>query len=538
MMTKIKEILLAIILILLILPSLQNRLNILKIKPLEGDFILAKKPVFSKQAWSTGAFQFNYNNWLEENIGLRPHFVRLNNQIDYSLYRITHAEGVIVGKKDVLFEYDYIRAYLGDDFIGKQTLDKKMRRLKFMQEFLKKEKNIHLLLILEPSKARYEPEYIPESFNPDQRTLSNYEYILELAGKHNIDHLDLNQYFLQMKDTASYPLYPQYGVHWSVYGMSQILDTLVNFIEYKTNLKLPDIYVDSIEITKELRETDYDAGKPLNLLWTLPHGEMAYPIFRFEENPAKDKPNVLTVADSYYWNIFNTKLPYYLFNNEAFWYFNALVYPDYYKEPLKVESLNLKTEVEKQDVILIMVTERFQFKYDWRFVDNIYELYTPNFEPDYHYRFENNVRMNLGTFDELAQQAIESELSLEEIIYNEADYIFSTENLSKYVEYAGPEYYIKTILSDTNWMQEVESKAKAKEITTDQMLELDANHMFNNQFPEVYKKYYGILKNKEVIRNDSIWMDSIRQKAAHYYLTIDEMVHQDAIWLYNNQNNK
>jgi len=62
--------------------------------------------------------------------------------------------------------------------------------------------------------------------------------------------------------------------------------------------------------------------------------------------------------------------------------------------------------------------------------------------------------------------------------------------------------------------------------------------MFNNQFPEVYKKYYGILKNKEVIRNDSIWMDSIRQKAAHYYLTIDEMIHQDAIWLYNNQNKK
>jgi len=508
------------------------------IKPLEGDFILTEKPEFSKPAWGTGTFQTKYNNWLEENIGFRPHFVRLNNQIDYSLYRHVHAEGVIVGKKDILYEYDYIRAYLGGDFIGEQTIDKKMRRLKFMQEFLKKDKNIHLLFILEPSKARFEPEYIPDSFYPDQRTLSNYECMLKLIEKYNIDHLDLNLYFLQMKDTASYPLYPQYGVHWSVYGMSQILDALVNFIEYQTNLKLPDIYIDSLEITKELRQTDYDAGKPLNLLWTLPHDDMAYPAFRFEENTDKDKPNVLAVADSYYWNIFNSKLPHYLFNNEAFWYFNALVYPDYYYEPLKVENLDLKTEVEKQDIILIMVTERFQFKYDWKFVDNIYELYTPNFEPDYHYKFENDVRMNLGKFDELAQQAIKSELSLEEIIYNEADYMFATENLPKYVEHVGPEYYKKTILSDTIWMKEIERKAKTNEISTEEMLEIDANYMFKNQFPEVYNRYYGIQQNKEVIRNDSSWMESIRQKAAHYYLTIDEMIHQDAIWLYNNQNKK
>ena len=535
-MTKIKKILFAFVLILLILPSLQNRFNIFKVKPLEGDFELIEKPEYSKAGWNGGELQRQYNNWLEENIGFRSFFVRINNQIDYSFYRIVHAEGVIVGKKDVLYEYDYIRAWLGDDFIGKRTLDKKMRRLKYMQEYLKKEKNIHLLFILEPSKARFEPEFIPDSYDPEHRTISNYEYMVKLANKYNICYLDLNHYFLQMKDTASYLLYPQYGVHWSIYGMSLAVDTLISFMEHQTNLDLPDIYIDSIEVSKKFRDTDYDAGKPLNLLWTLPHEAMAYPVFRFEENPEKERPNVLAVADSYYWNIFNTRLPHHLFNNEAFWYFNSLVYPDFYYEPLYVEELDLKTEVEKQDVILIMVTERFLYKYDWRFVDNIYELYTPYFEPDFHYRYENDVRINLGLFDQLAMDAMGSELSLEEIIHREADFLFATEDLPEYIGTYGPAYYEKMISNDTNWMGEIERKAIEKDIPVDQMLMTDVDYMFKNEYPDIYESHYGIKRIEAIILNDPEWLESIKQKAAENYLTFDEMIRQDAIWLYNNQN--
>jgi len=534
-MIKVKKILLGFVLLLLMLPLLQNRLHIFKVKPLDGDFVMLEKPEFSKAGWFNGEFQGQFNDWLEQNIGLRNVMVRINNQIDFSLFGEVHAEGVIRGKKDILYEYDYIRAFLGWDFIGETTLDKKMRRLKQMQDFLKNEKNIDLIFVLEPSKARYEPEYLPKPYDSEERTITNYECILKMAEKYDITYLDVNNYFLRMKDTTQFLLYPQYGVHWSVYGVTLVIDTLIRFIEGQAHLDLPEMYIDDIEISKRLRDTDYDAGKPLNLLFKLPTVPMAYPVIRFEENPKKDRPNVLAVADSYYWNIFNTRLPQHLFNNEAFWYFNSLVYPDFYYGAVYVEDLDLKTEIEQQNIILLMVTERFQFKYDWRFIDNIYELYNPDFEQDYHYNYENDIRMNIGLFDKLAEDAKTSDLTLEEIIHREADFLFITENLPKYLETYGPQYYIDVIRKDSTWFQSVTEKAINKNIPVEEMLIIDADYMFKNEYPEIFEKYYAIKSIEYAIRNDSAWHRTIEQKAKRKYLTSDEMIHQDAVWIYNNQ---
>ena len=534
-MIRIKKILLSIVLTALVLPMLQNSLHIFRIRPLEGDFVMEDKPAYSKTGWYDGEFQARYNNWLEQNIGFRDLLVRINNQIDFSLFKKPHAEGVEVGRNKILYEYDYIRAYMGDDFIGEPTLDRKMRRLKYMQEYLLKNKNIRLILVLEPSKARYEPEYLPGKYDTSARQISNYELIVQKAGEYNITFLDLNQYFLKMKDSSRYLLYPQYGVHWSEYGMSLAVDTLIGFIEDTCKLDLPDIYVDEIIVSDSLRSTDYDAGKPLNLLWNLRNVPMAYPQMRYENNPDKDRPNVLAVADSYYWNIFNVYLPHNLFNNEAFWYFNSLVYPEFYYGPLYTEDLDLQAEVEKQDIILIMVTERFQFKYDWRFVDNIYELYTPEFEPDHQYNYENDIRMNLTLFDELARDAMESEMTLEEVIRREADFLFITENLQKYLETYGPRYYYDVIRKDTAWFRTIKEKANKQEISVDAQLIKDANYMFKKEYPEIFEKYYAIQSIKDAIKNDPEWMHTIQQKAAEKYLTPEEMIHQDAVWLYNNQ---
>ncbi len=36
-----------------------------------------------------------------------------------------------------------------------------------------------------------------------------------------INHIDFNSYFVQNKGKSKYPLYPQYGIHWSYCGMYQ-----------------------------------------------------------------------------------------------------------------------------------------------------------------------------------------------------------------------------------------------------------------------------------------------------------------------------
>ena len=116
-----KGILFLIILLLLVLPGIQYFTNLFKIGELDGDFILNEKPVFEDSCWFDGSFQSKYNDYIEDHIGFRNFFVRLNNAFDFYINKKSNAEGVIVGKENYLFEYDYIRAYKGDDFIGKKT---------------------------------------------------------------------------------------------------------------------------------------------------------------------------------------------------------------------------------------------------------------------------------------------------------------------------------------------------------------------------------------------------------------------------------
>lgn len=523
-----KKIALTFILLLLFLPLAQNILNLFVIPPLNGDFVLPEKPQLQKTGWLSGDFQENYESYLEQQLGLHNVLVRLFNQIDYTLFRIPHAEGVVIGKKSVLFEHDYLRAWTGEDFIGERTWDKKLGKLKFLQDYLRENYSTDLVLVLEPSKARFEPEYIPDPYVEQKKEPANYNYIVSKANNLNIRFLDLNALYMKMKDTSRYLLYPKYGVHWSIYGMILMADTLIRYLENLSGIDMPDMYIQRIVLSDSLRDTDYDAAKPMNLLCELPHGPMAYPELIFEQNPAKTKPSVLVVGDSYYWNIFNVYIPQNLFSNEAFWYFNALVYPDTYYDTTWVSDLDIRAEVEKQDIVLLMVTERFLFKYDWGFIDALYTLYAPDIEPDLHNAYENGVRMNIGLFNTLVERAGKQGKSLEEIVHQEADFLFSRDSLTGYLNQYGPFYYERIIANDSNWMKTVINQSTEQHLTVEQALKRNADYMFWKEFPELHKRWHSTQEIRNRIANDSTLLASARIRFAPYFLPDSEIINQEA----------
>lgn len=532
---KTKYFLFGLILTLLVLPTIEQFTSLFHVKPLNGDFVLVEKPSFSWTGWLSGIYQTKFDKYLEDHIGFRNFFVRLNNQVEFSLFRKANAEGVVVGKDRQLYESDYIRAYTGKDFIGTKTIDKKMRRLKFLQEYLKKEKNINLILVFEPSKARFYPECIPDRFLNDSIKISNYECFTQKAGELGITFIDFNNYFRQIKDTSKYLLYPKYGIHWSIYGMSLVADSLIRFMEDLRGIDMPDMNIKNIELSDELRYTDYDVGKTLNLLWQLPHPKMAYPEFSFEKNDQKTRPHVLAVADSYYWNIFNTRLPKNLFANEAFWYFNAKVYPDFYLEEKWVKDIDLKSEIEKQDIILLMITERFLFKYDWGFIDNVYELYTPKYTGDIVYDFENGIRIHAVWFEKIIDNAKKKGVNLSEMIHCEAEYRAIIEDFETYLSWYGMDYYMDLIRKDTTWSEVVMEKAVKNNLSFEEMLRRDAEYVFNSDYPKIKKKYFLIKEIENSIRSDSVWFENVTKKAGYFYLEPKDMIKIDAEYLANIQ---
>lgn len=523
-----KHIIFFLLIALLTLPVIQHGLKIFAIRPLDGDYILTQRPQYTITSWMDGSFQNQFDRYLEDHIGFRPFFVRLYNQMDFTFFKKANAEGIVIGKNNMLYEYDYIRALNGEDFIGKAALDKKLSRFRFLQQHLKTNFDIDLLLILEPSKARTYPDNIPKRYQKAEKSLSNYQYIAERINELEINHLDLNHFFLKVKDTATYPVYPLYGTHWSEYTMSFVADTMMRFLENLRQIDMPEFRVSGVTMSDTLNFGDFDSGRTLNLLCRPHHQPMPYPVFAFENDPSKTRPMVLVVSDSYYWNLFNTRIPQNLFANEAFWYFNAKVYPDFYYSEKWTSSLDLRAEIEKQDIIILSVTERFLYKMDWNFIDQAFGLYAPQYTGDIVYQFENQLRLNAGWFDDVLAKASQQKVPLEEAIRREAYFQAWVQQPETFLTWYGPDHYRSVILGDSLWSAEIRKKATANGIGFEKQLTDDADYVFENEHPELFKLNRLINKYLEAISADEEWLGVISAKAAGFYMPLEEMIKIDA----------
>jgi len=566
-----------ILILLMILPAIQKRFHFFNERPLNGAFILSEKPEFNKRKWYSGEFQGQVENYLKDHIGSRNFLVRLQNQVDFAFYRQANAQGAIIGKKKQLFEYDYIRSWLALDYPGDSYVEKKLQRTKYIQDYLKREKCIDLVIVFEPGKASFYPEYIPSRFSDKKKGSSTYELYRKKAMELDIDFVDLQHYFLDLKGKTDYPIYPQYGTHWSVYGMWHAADSLLNLIEDRRKINLTEVRVDSLSISSEPFDTDDDVLKTMNLLCS-PKGEkLAYPELSFDTANPGQKPMVLVVADSYYWNIFNARIPKYLFANQAFWYFNTLVYPDHYLKPTYTRDLDLQAEIEKQDIIFLMVTERFVHKFDWRFIDQLYDLYAPDWLRDPVYEKINDIMQVESWYEKMIEKAMENDNPLEDALITEGKYLFLEDDTLAYMVNFGPEHFSRIIENDTGWMAYVKDKAKQENVPVKQMLHSNALYTFSQDYPAIYElnrgmtamekwiysdqeilddlkkqadsfrfdpglfiriKAWQLYRDEEIrksilaIRDDQEWLEAVKQKAMEKDIPLDEMIRLDAEYMW------
>jgi hypothetical protein len=289
------------------------------------------------------------------------------------------------------------------------------------------------------------------------------------------------------------------------------------------------MYIDSLTVRHRARTEDTDIAAAMNLLFRLPDREiLAYPEIQFGPVAGKHMPMVLVVADSYYWNIFNANIPYDMFKNQAFWYFGNLVYPETYRDTLLVSQLNLREEVEKQEFILLMVTERFLHKFDWAFVDNLFKIYGITSKYDKLYDIKASIWIYSTWFDMVVDKAAKNRITLEEMLELEAGYVYQMNDPEAYMTLKGQEHFERSIRHDPNWLNHVRSKAEERGLALDEMISLEADYVFKTNHPEAYETYHQILLNKQMILQDSLLLEKVTKEAAHYYLTLDEMLQIEA----------
>lgn len=435
-MHKLHKILFILFLIILSFSAIQRKFEIWKPKNLNGSYTLAHYETFSISKWIDGSFQAQYDKYLEDHIGFRTRLIRFYNTIDFRLFRKSHANLVRIGKDDVLYEERYILSCLGLDFAKEAELTDKVLRTKRVQDSLEA-KGVNFLVITAPGKGWYYPEYLPKPYDDIKKGNTNYEYVTDLFKKHDINNLDFNALFMDMKDTTSYALFPKCGVHWSYNSMRYVVDTIIKYCNTNFEFDLPQLIIDSVDKTIKPRVTDYDIGDALNLNYKIPQDTLLYPYFSFNHDTTITKPKLLVIGDSFYWTFFNAHFAVELFDYNRFWYYNENAFGSL---QLPFEYIDRKKEIEESDLILIWSTEAAYHNFDLGFVNSYIQIlegyYTKpeKLESGREGRIQYYISMiknNKQWLGDVKEKARERGIPLEEMIRKDAEYMVDQENKNK-----------------------------------------------------------------------------------------------------------
>ncbi len=355
---------LAFVLLVLFLPLLQGRLHFIHLYPLAGDEGPKKDTAFTLNNYFSGLYQHKLNERLASDFGFRSLLIKFNNQVNFSLFHKVNAQGVIAGKEEYLFETTYINAQLGKDFIGEDSINNRLKRLKLISDQLQA-LNKQLLLVIAPSKPSFYKEFLPDECQAGS-SKNNYSFVSKGIKKHQLNCIDFSAYFNALKATSHYPLYPKHGNHWSTYGAYLATDSILKFIEWQRKIDLPDLSIKSLKM-EQPKNDDKDIEYGINLLFKLNSFDLAYPEIAIDTT-GKTKPNVLVIGDSFYWNLYHLGIDR-CFNHSQFWYYNQAVYPVTTKKQVMTNELDLNEEMKQYDVIILLATESNIHNLGWGFIE-------------------------------------------------------------------------------------------------------------------------------------------------------------------------
>ncbi len=365
-----------------------SKIPISQIKPLKGAYTIPSTPQFKLEEWFAGSFQQEKEKELNAIFGARPLFVRLNNQIDYTLFSKLNANGVTEGKDHFLFEIGYFESYNGKDFVGADSINKIANRIKFVSNELQKI-NKKLIIIFAPNKVDYYSEYVPIKYQPLKNKKTNYSELKRNLKDANLNSIDFNELFCKWKKNTKYPLFPKYGVHWSNYGAVLAEQLIINSMSRFIAKPMRTYSITNIEIKSDILFDDCDLEEGSNLLFKLPKFPLAYPNITAIKPANMFKPNVLVVSDSYYWQMYNMNIAE-SFNTHHFWFYNKQIYPESFKEELLVESVNIKEQIDQHDLIIVMSTITNLNRIGWGFLESL-EIF---FKGTYNYNAIKKIDIN------------------------------------------------------------------------------------------------------------------------------------------------
>lgn len=427
--------LLSLTVALLVLPALQQHAKLFKFKPLKGVTVATERPSFGVVGFMSGEYQTQEEQYLSEHLGFREPLIRCYNQLMWSLFHWTNCNDVVVGKGNWLYGNhavaDHFRQlscqYADDDASLVAYFERSVGRLKKVQTILDK-RGTKLFVMICPSKDIIYPEHLPDGHGFVMGDgLRAIEYFPQAFAENGINYLDMNAWFQQMKDTVSYPLYPMTGTHWSNVASMHVSDTLIRYLEWLTGKNMLNISVGPA-YPSEAVKPDNDLENIMNLVWSIKPNQNYYAQVKVVPDSTAKPLNLITIGDSYFWNIAYTLPMDELFESYPYWYYYNTVYYDPNHD--NVKQLNMVEELDRADVVMIILTTYHLYSIFDSFLNRVITCFSEP-DPETLNRIVEGIMRKMETdsiwYQSLVEKAERKGMSLDEVMRSDALYVFRSD---------------------------------------------------------------------------------------------------------------
>lgn len=340
-----------------ILIFVQEQWHPFPVKPLNGVTEATPRPQASMEGFRSGELQDGMEQYSREHFGFREYFIRAYNQYLWDFHKQTDVQSILIGKKHYLYNTDFIEDYQGvlwkryaPDF---QTLENNLlreaRRLRKLQDLLA-ERGKLLFVLMEPSKVRVYPEYLPDDIVSPEGNLTAADLYPAIFDSLGVNYLNVDRWFQSVKDSVPYPLYPQFGTHWSNLAALHATDSILGYMEKKSHSALPRLAISDILYDTTMVPDD-DLEKLLNLAWANHEKPNLYAPYEIVSDSNTAHPSWLVIGDSYFWNIaYHIKLDQ-IFSRHHFWYYNSSVFYD--PAHTNTREVDLYDELMQADIVTV-----------------------------------------------------------------------------------------------------------------------------------------------------------------------------------------
>lgn len=380
-----------------------------------------------------GSYQRYMTEHAKRNTGFREFFIRNYNQMAYSVFHTITNDNVVEGRDREFFLRMYLNESTGKTFAdtyssieeakadARQNVEKTVRLVETMRQH-----GTQFLFVFAPSKPAVYPEKMPKYYQDHRFEFPMEEYYIELFKEYDLPHIDFLNYFRSIKDRFPYPLYTRTGTHWSEAVLPYVADSILQKLESLTGYDLPGIrYLDD-NLTTEYSQQDGELEGQMNMLFPLNKPALPRPVYALDDTLGKDKPKLLVVADSYFYQLrvscFSDA-----FQRWDYWVYNREVqssHPGYHGKQLKW-VFDAADVLEQADIVMAVFTSPFYYNYMCGFHESAMNLYQNGVTSDEDAidAIIHNIYDNPEWLHALELQAEERGITIEENLQRNAQYM-------------------------------------------------------------------------------------------------------------------